>query len=627
MDYGFDHDRDASGALLLWFRIGVAAAFGLLALGFWNIQVGQHGRWSEVAENNHQRTVNVRAPRGVIFDRDGRVLVQNRHRLDIGLVQEQAPDLDGTLARLAAVTGTDARALRGVVESSDAPVYRTVVVVPDATLAQVAAVAARALEFPGVVFERNPARHYPGRTVAAHLFGYVGEATDSQIRAGDDERIRAGAMIGQSGVEHAYNRLLMGDDGARRIAVNSIGREIETLDESPPAEGRQLQLTIDLDVQQAAEEAFARAGFNGAAVALDPQSGEVLVLASLPGFDPNDFVAGIDASTWTALNDDSRKPLQNRALQGRYSPGSTFKVAMAAAALEEGVVTPDFRVDCKGGGTFYRRFFRCHARHGVVAMDEALEKSCNTYFYTLGSMTDIDAIHRWATALGLGVLTGVDLPHEVLGLMPSRAWKREARAERWYPGETISVSIGQGAVSVTPMSLAVMMATVANGGRRVTPHLLKATREQGRWVEAARPAPARVDLRPETVETIRRGLWMAVNGQGTARRARIPERDVIGKTGTAQVVSLQGRSAAAGAGQEVRDHGWFVFAAPRNDPEIAGVVFAEHGEHGYLAAPIAKHMIETYFAKQEGRPLPGLAPPVMPVVATAVAASGVRGAR
>lgn len=623
MDYGFDRQRDASGALLLWFRIGVAAAFSLLALGFWNLQVGQHDRWSEVAENNHQRTVNVRAPRGMIFDRDGRALVRNRHRLDIGLVREQVSDLDETLVRLAAVTGTDVRALRGVVESSAAPDHRTIVVISDATLAQVAAVAARSIDFSGVTFERNPARHYPGRSAASHLFGYVGEATDSQIRAGGDGRIRAGTMIGQSGVERSYNRLLMGDDGARRIAVNSVGREIETLYESPPTEGRQLQLTIDLDVQRAAEDAFAHAGFTGAAVALDARSGAVLALASLPSFDPNDFVPGIDESTWLALNEDSRKPLQNRALQGRYSPGSTFKVAMAAAVLEEGVVTPDFRVNCKGGNTFYRRFFRCHARHGVVAMDEALEKSCNTYFYTLGSMIDIDAIHRWATALGLGALTGIDLPHEVLGLMPSRAWKREARGEPWYPGETISVAIGQGAVSVTPISLAVMTATVANGGHRIAPHLLKATRERGRWVEADRPAPARVELRPETVAVIRRGLWMAVNGEGTARRARIPERDVIGKTGTAQVVSLQGRSAAAGAGQEVRDHGWFVFAAPRDDPEIAGVVFAEHGEHGYLAAPIAKHMIETYFAKQEGRPPPGLSPPVMPAPPTAVAADGV----
>ena len=463
---------------------------------------------------------------------------------------------------------------------------------------------ARAIELPGVIVEHDPARHYPGRETASHLFGYVGEAQEHQLAETSDPRVAAGAVVGQSGIEQSYNLLLMGQNGTRRVAVNNVGREIETIGQVAPRQGRQLRLTIDLDVQQAAEEAFASAGFEGAAVALDPRSGEVLALVSLPAYDPAAFVPRIDRDTWSTLNNDARRPLQNRALQGRYAPGSTFKVAMAVAALEEGVITPDFSVNCNGGAGFYQRFFRCHSRHGRVALDEALEKSCNTYFYTLGSKMDIDVIHRWSTALGLGEPSGVDLPHELPGLIPSRAWKRSAFNQPWYPGETLSVAIGQGAVSVTPISLAVMMSTVASGGLRPTPHMLQAVRGTSGWDVMAHPEPARVALRPETVAAVRDGLWKAVNRAGTSRRARIEGRDVIGKTGTAQVISLEGLAAVEAAGEDggrFRDHGWFVFAAPRDNPRIAGVVFAEHSEHGYLAAPIAKRMMETYFEARAGQ--------------------------
>ena len=615
MENGFGPtDRDNTPRLLLGLQVGVALVFVVLVVSFWNFQVGQHARFSEMAENNHQRTLGLRASRGVVFDRDGRVLIGNRYSLNITLVREQVEDLDRSIRLLAGVTDVDIEAVQDVVEHNrDVPDYRPVVLIRDASLAQVAAVTARALELPGVVVEQIPTRYYPTNTLASHLFGYVGEVTEAQLREATDERIRAGAIVGRSGIEQAYNGLLMGSDGARHIVVNSIGREIETIGEVAPAEGRQLQLTIDFDLQKAAEDAFNLEEFVGAAVVLDPNSGDVLALVSLPTYDPNDFVLGIDSDTWTALNTDTPRALQNRALQGRYSPGSTFKVVIAAAALEEGVVTPDFKVNCGGGGTFYGRFYRCHARHGTVGMDEAIEKSCNTYFYTLGSMLDIDVIHKWASALGLGEISGVDLPHEVQGIMPSRAWKRDRMGERWYPGETISVSIGQGPVSVTPISLAVMMATVANGGTRVVPRLLKATRETGVWMPVEPPAAASsVKLQPETTDTLHRGLWMVVNREGTGRRGRIPGRDVMGKTGTAQVISLAERAAAGDTERDLRDHGWFVFAAPRDNPQIAGVVFGEHAEHGYLAAPIARHVMETFFAKQEGRPLPTLPLPARP---------------
>jgi penicillin-binding protein 2 len=291
---------------------------------------------------------------------------------------------------------------------------------------------------------------------------------------------------------------------------------------------------------------------------------------------------------------------------------------VATAALEEGIVTPDFRVHCSGGAVFYGRYFKCHLKggHGTVDMRHAIEKSCNVYFYTLGNMLGVDRIHKWATRLGLGVRTGIDLPNEVEGLVPSTEWKRARYGEKWYAGETISVAIGQGQVSVTPVSLAVMMATVANGGTRYVPHTVEAVDQGDGWKPVRPPTPAdRFTFKPATVSALHDGLWMVVNAAGTGGRGRIPGRDVSGKTGTAQVISLQGGKAAKGrTDMDLRDHGWFVFFAPRDNPVIAGVIFAEHAEHGYLGAPIAKHIIQTYYAKQEGQPLPEFTVPGQPAV-------------
>ena len=301
----------------------------------------------------------------------------------------------------------------------------------------------------------------------------------------------------------------MGEDGARRVKVNSMGREIATLEEIPYHEGRRVQLTIDVDLQRAAEEGFKAGGFNGAAVVMDPSTGEVLAFTSRPGYDPNDFAAGIDRATWAGLNTDPLKPLQNRAIQGLYSPGSTFKIVVEVAALEEGIISPDFRVFCGGSAVFFGRPFQCWKRggHGSVDMRHALEQSCNVYHYTIGNMLGVDKIHKWATLLGLGEKTGIDLPNEIEGLVPSTEWKRQRYNEKWYAGETISVSIGQGQVSITPISLAVMMSTVANGGTRFVPHLLKAVDEGSGWKPVQPPAPkSRV-----TVE--------ARDDRGAARRA------------------------------------------------------------------------------------------------------------
>lgn len=608
--FGAVEDRRRMQSRIVALRVVMTATFILLLGGFWFFQVFQHAKFKEMAENNHQRTLPLRAPRGVMFDRHGEVLVENRASFNISIMREHSRDLDRTVRLLATVTGADEAAMRETVERHRRePSYRPIVVVQDATLAQVAAVTARRLDFelPDVVVQQVPTRKYPADSLGAHLLGYVGEASEQQVT---DGVVASGTVMGQSGIERTYNDVLMGEDGARRVVVNSVGREIRTLDEEAPLEGKRVQLTLDASMQRAAEEGFKKTGYWGSAVVLDPRSGDVLTLVSLPAYDPNAFASGIDRATWAALNTDELRPLQNRAIQGRYSPGSTFKVVVATAALEEGVITPDTKFFCAGGGTFYGRFFQCLGHHGWMDVRHALEKSCNVFFYNAGNLLGVDKIHDWSEKLGLATKSGVDLPNEVESIVPSSAWKQQRTGERWYPGETISVSIGQGAVSVTPMSMAVMMASVAQGAR-VIPRLVTATSNGSTWepVAAARPASA-VTLKPETVSAVHDGLWMAVNGAGTAVRAKIAGRDVAGKTGTAQVISLQGRLRARGSGKDLRDHGWFVFMVPKDNPELAGVIFAEHSEHGYLAAPIARHIIETYYARKEGRPLPTM--PLVP---------------
>ena len=587
----------------------VALLFAALAVGFWIFQIAQHEKFREMAENNRTRRLPLPAPRGVLLDRDGKVLVENESTLNIGLVREQTKNIPELLRALAAATGVDELQLRDVVNRRRRePTYRPIVLIENASREQVIAMWARRLELPGVFYQEVPSRKYPAADMAAHLFGYVGEVTEPQLQRADYQGVEPGSLVGQAGIELSYNRQLMGIDGNKTVVVNSVGREIRALDELPPTTGHPLQLTIDADVQKATEDGFAATGFDGAAVVLDPRNGEVLSFTSRPAFDPNAFTAGIDRATWNSLINDPLKPLQNRALQGTYSPGSTFKMAVGLAGLEEGVITPDFHVHCGGGATFYGRYFKCWKKggHGSIDLRHAIEQSCDVYFYTVGNMLGVDRINKWATLFGLGVKSNIDLPNELSGLVPSTEWKAtHTKEKKWYAGETISVAIGQGQVSVTPVSLAVYTATLANGGTRVTPHLVKAA-DDGQGLKPVPPPPpqSKVEVSPEKLQAIRDGMWLVVNGgAGTATRAKIPGKDVCGKTGTAQVISNLGRSSARTT-KNLRDHGWFTFFAPRDNPEIAGVVFLEHGIHSANAASVAKHILETYFAKKDGKPLP-----------------------
>jgi penicillin-binding protein 2 len=607
---GAFEERRTSEGRLVGLRILFFVCFGALAVAFWLLQVVKGVEYRERAADNYIKALPLRAPRGVLFDRHGEVLVGNHSSFTIAIIREQTPDLDATVERLSEVTGADLDAMRATVERRKRePRFRPLPMIEHATFAQVAAVLARQRELRGVEVQQVPTRSYPADGLAAHLFGYVGEVQDAQLSQAEFADLQPGAIVGQAGLERVYNRHLQGVDGNRYVVVNSIGREIEVLREQDPVDGERLQLTVDLDLQRALEDGFRAAGFNGAAAILQPSTGEILAMTSLPAYDPNHFAVGMDGRTWTSLLNDPLKPLQNRLIQGTYSPGSTFKIVMAIAGLGEGVITPETRFFCPGYGTFYGRAFKCNRAggHGSVDVRHALEVSCNVFFYNVGDRLKIDVIHEYAKRLGLVGKTGVDLPNENDSLVPSTEWKQRLFKQPWYPGETISVAIGQGAVSVTPLALATMIATVANGGTLVTPHLARALdRADGRgWQPVEQPAPrSTMAIKAEHLQAVRDGLWLAVNGAGTARRAQIAGRDVSGKTGTAQVISLQNRSLAEGKGLDVRDNGWFVFFAPRDNPQIAGAIFAERGEHGSSAAPIAKHVMETFFAKLDGLPLP-----------------------
>src|SRR5262245_23354988 len=601
-------DRRRISIRLSVLQSGLIVIFTALAVSFWVLQVVEHAKFKEMAENNIQRTLPLRAGRGVVFDREGRVLVENRHAFSISIVREHTTDLKQTIHVLAQTLALDEGEVREIIDRHRRePTYRPIPIVQDASLAQVAAVSAHRLELPDVLIEEVPTRQYT-ENLASHVFGYVGEASDAQVS--EDNNLKSGDIVGQMGIEKTYNTLLMGEDGARRVVVNSVGREIRLLEEDEPAEGKRLQLTIDLDVQRAIEDGFDAIDLNGSAVVLDPSDGGVLGVTSRPAYDPNAFAAGIDRATWASLNTDKNRPLTDRAIQGRYSPGSTFKMAVALAGLEEGIITPEFHVNCPGHANFYGRDFKCwrysRGGHGSIDLRHAIQQSCDVYFYTVANMVGVDKINKWATALGMGVISGIDLPNEAQGLVPSTEWKREKMHEKWYAGETISVGIGQGAVSVTPISMAVYMATLGNGGKRVTPHLLKAVDDGSGWKPVPSPAPqGKTEIKPEILQAIHDGMWMAVNeAGGTGGNARIAGHDVAGKTGTAQVISNQGKAAAGKTDKDLRDNGWFVFFAPKDNPQIAGVVFLEHGVHGGNAAMVVHHILDTFFAKKDGRPIP-----------------------
>ena len=576
--------------------------FGLLG-GYWRLQITEHGHYLDEAERNRIRNLPVIAPRGRILDREGRTLVDNFPAFSILLSRESAANLMGErLARLARGLGLDPDEVAQLIENTaHLPRYQPILLKPAASLEDIAFVESHRVEYPELDLIQTQQRFYLKHTMAASLVGYVGDV-DEEMIAQSHSHYRPGDIAGKSGIERQYDQILAGQDGMQRVIVNSRGQEMGSMTTVEARPGNDLRLTIDLDLQMAAEAALGDR--EGAVVALDRRTGEVLALVSHPDFDPNDFAGRIDREEWKRLTTDPQKPLLNKAVQAQLAPGSTFKIVTATAALETGTIKPDFTVLCPGiitiyGHTYHDWVWSKHRGHGSVDLHRAIVQSCDVYFYTLGKLLGIDKLAYFAKQLGLGARTGIDLPGEDAGLVPSPEWVERVFKRKWWAGETISVAIGQGALEVTPLQLANMISGIVSGGRFHQPHLVFRDEIQALGENPPSDTERDFPLSEEAVQAVTQGMWGVVNEGGTGASARVAGLDIAGKTGTAQVVSVNLKQSAHDAAY--RNNAWFVGYAPFNNPQIVVCALVMHGEESSVAAPVVRDVIKAYFGKHPSR--------------------------
>ena len=579
------------------FQYIVAFVFLWLLSGFWQLQVQDPELYAERAAMNRIRSLPILAPRGKILDRDGRILVDNWPSFKVMISRTQLNDDHLPLVAEGLQIPYDRLQAR-LRDLEGSPDYQRVILKENLTHEEVAFIESHRAELGELELLRSPRRLYPKQGLAAHVTGYVGEISEQELDQEEFVLYESGAEVGKAGVERQYNDSLSGVDGRRMVLVDSRSRRVRDLDLVEAKPGRTIRLTLDLDLQAVAE--LALEGRTGGVVALDPRTGEILAMASAPAYDINRFVGGISAQDWRDVLGDPDKPLLNRPIQAQLAPGSIFKPIIAWAALAEGVVDPGFQVHCSGGASFYGRYFRCHRAggHGWVDLESAMAKSCDVYFYNLGKDLGIERIAQYAEMAGLGKPTGVDMPHEQAGLVPSASWKARFFRDRWYVGETISVSIGQGALTMTPLQAAHSIGGLAVGGVWHKPHLLPYDELARIYPDAAPPEPRRAPVSPAHLRALQRGLWGVVNsGEGTGGRAHLKSVEVCGKTGSAQRVSRN--FAMSSDDPRLLDDAWFVGFAPCRDPEIVVAALYENGEHGYLAAPIVRDVIKAYFDKRQ----------------------------
>ncbi|MFH1014806.1 MAG: penicillin-binding protein 2 [Nitrospirota bacterium] len=567
----------------------IVGLFALFAIRLWQLQVLQGKEYRKISTGNMLRIIKIPAPRGIIYDRNGAPLVKNFPHFYASLMPENLKQVN--IQYLADILGINAGDIYARINKKALSQFEPIKLKEELTFKEIAAIEARRSDFPGLTIDIDMSREYLYGDIGAHLIGYLGKLNPSQSKNPEFKDVPPEAFIGQWGAELLFDRSLRGIPGERIIEIDAIGREIKLLQENPPVTGEDLKLSIDINLQKAAEDAFA--GRAGAVVALKPDTGEILGLVSRPSFDPNLFARGINYSQWAELIQDKKTPMLNRALQSQYPPGSTFKIVTAIAALNEGVITPDTKVTCTGGITYGKWRFGCWKKggHGTISLHRAMVESCDVYFYEAGKRLGIDKIAEYARKLGLGSETGLQLVKERSGLIPDTKWKHEKRNQQWYLGETFNAAIGQGYVAVTPMQMAQLMSIVANGGLIYRPVMVKA--------EAPLQPVASVDIKPQVLDLVRDALYGAVNeGGGTGGAAKSSIATVGGKTGTAQVVSI--RKSSHHLPEKFRDHAWFVAFAPVEKPAIALCVFVEHGGHGGgAAAPIAKLAIEAYLKNEK----------------------------
>ena len=588
-----------------WLYAILAIAFVGLISRLLFLQVLSGERYTFLSENNRVRIKRVAGTRGMIFDRQGQLLVDSRPSFDLIFVPEDSSDPQNTLRLLGRYLNRDqTELLKTFEEGKSRAAFDEMVLGRDVEWSAVVAVETHQLDLPGVSLRARPRRSYVDGQMAAHVLGYLGEINQKQLTVLKEQGYALGDEIGQYGLERRWEELLRGQSGGQQVEVDALGRRMRVLHEVTDVPGYTVHLTLDRQLQAAAYEALK--GKEGTIVAIDVSSGAILALASTPAFDPNVFARGIKSEEWSGLIKDKLRPLSNRATQGQYPPGSTFKIIMAIAALEEGAMNPESFIQDPGFFPFGNRQFRDWKKggHGAVNLHRAIVESCDTYFYQLGAKLGVDRIAKWARAFGLGEKTGIALDDEKNGLIPDTQWKQKRYRQPWFPGETISVAIGQGYVTVTPLQLANMMAAVANGGKLYRPYLVsKVESLDGATVREYGPELIRsIAMKQETLNRVQKALADVVHGPGgTGGAARSPAIQVAGKTGTAQVIEM--KSAYLKSEQLSyfnRDHAWFVSYAPVEKPQIAIAVLVEHGGHGgEAAAPMAKKVYEKFIEMQK----------------------------
>ena len=578
----------------------ITLILAVLLAGLWRLQVLGATSYKIQAEANRIRKVPVLAPRGKLFDRDGRILVDNYPSVTCYILREQIKDISTDLPMIARGLDLTVDQVQATLKHYQAaPKYQPIPLKQDITPDEQAFIEAHRNELPELETLDEQRRLYPKDGFAAHLIGYVGEVSEDMLN--NDQRYALyspGDVVGRSGVEQTYDAILRGTDGSRDVIVNSHGKEVGVLGQEMATPGRDVRLTIDLDVQMAAEKALE--GKTGAIVALDPHTGEILALASRPTFDPNAFSVRISRAYWAQLLNDPDHPLLDKAIQAQLAPGSTFKVIMTLAGLEENVAQT-MHVTCNGAADFYGHTYHCDTRHGTLDVNQALPKSCDIFYYTLANKLGIDTIARYASSVGIGQKTGIDLPDEAAGIMPSTQWKLKNYHEKWFAGETISVGIGQGAVAATPLQLARSLGGIASGGVMHRPHLVftdELSDEERTSIYGDLPGSAEktIPIRTENWETITDAMAQTTIS-GTAFAAHLEGIDFAGKTGTAQVMSHDAL-AKSGGGHKTKPNAWFVGMAPRRNPDIVVAVLWEHQDWGWYAAKLAAQVIDAYVNKQ-----------------------------
>ncbi|HWR89191.1 MAG TPA: penicillin-binding protein 2 [Dissulfurispiraceae bacterium] len=559
----------------------------VLGLRLLQLQVIEADKYKRLSEQNRLRILRVPAARGIIFDRNGVALVKNIPYFSVSIMPESRQTVD--TAALAELLGMSRGDVEERLNRKNLSPFVPIKLRLGLTPREVARIEARRADFPGLSIDTDMGREYIFGKAGSQVVGYLGKITNAQLMNPHLRNFPPDTMIGQWGIEAMYDEQLRGTAGEKIIEIDALGRELRLIHEQKPMRGKDITLSIDIEVHRAMEGAFGEKA--GAVVALDPRSGEVLALESIPTFDPNVFARGITAAEWKALVENKKNPMLNRALQSQYPPGSTFKIITAVAALERGVITPDMRVYCKGGISSGPWTFGCWQKggHGSVNLHRAIVESCDVYFYEVGRRLGIDAISQYALAFGLGKETGLAIHpvKERRGLIPTAEWKKDNKGLPWYLGDTFMSAIGQGFITTTPLQTALMMSTFANGGTLIAPTLIKG--ESGRRET--------LGLRPDTLALVKKGLAGVVNeGNGTAKGARSAMTVIGGKTGTAQVIGKRKGAVA----ERFMDHAWFVAFAPVEEPEIAVAIFVEHGgSGGKAAAPLARRAIDAYMMSKK----------------------------